>query len=302
MCQGKLKFFFDSKSFHYQGVDEPFHLQKTELRDYEENRGIIMLLNHLKPFEGKKALILGLANERSLAWSIAQHLHQGGAQLAFNYLGDALERRVRPLAESVQADIIFPCNVADDSQIDAIFDQVKQKWGGLDYLIHSVAFANREDLDGRFVETSREGFRTALDISAYSLVATARRAEPLMQGREGSIVTLSYYGAEKVVPNYNIMGVAKAALEACVRYLAYDLGKNKIRVNAISAGPVKTLAAAGIRNFREMLSSAAEKNPLHENISADDVGALAAFLCSPMGKHITGSTLYVDSGAHIMGA
>jgi enoyl-[acyl-carrier protein] reductase I len=254
-----------------------------------------------KPFEGKKALILGVANERSLAWSIAQHLHQGGAQLGFNYLGEALERRVRPLAESVNADIIHPCNVAEDQQLDAIFKEVQTKWGSLDYLIHSVAYANREDLEGRFMNTSREGFRVALDISAYSLIAAAKRAAPLMEGRQGSIITLSYYGAEKVVPNYNVMGVAKAALEASVRYLAHDLGQNKIRVNAISAGPVKTLAAAGIRNFRDMLASAEEKTPLHENITAEDVGALAAFLCSPMGRHITGSTLYVDSGAHIMG-
>ena len=255
-----------------------------------------------KPFAGKKALILGVANERSLAWSIAQHLYKGGANLGFTFLGEALERRVRPLAESVQADLIEPCNVADDLQIDALFEKAKQTWGHLDYLIHSVAFANKEDLDGRFSHTSREGFRIALDISAYSLIAVARRAEVLMEGREGSIVTLSYYGAEKVVPNYNVMGVAKAALEAAVRYLAYDLGSKKIRVNAISAGPVKTLAASGVRNFREMLSAAGEKTPLKENIHADDVGGLAAFLCSPMGRHITGSTMYVDSGAHIMGA
>ncbi len=188
---------------------------------------------HAKPFQGKTALILGVANERSLGWAIAQHLHQGGAKLAFNFLGEALERRVRPLAESVGAEIIEPCNVSDDQQIDALFDKVQKKWGHLDILIHSVAFANREDLDGRFVNTTREGFRVALDISAYSLVATARRAEALMEGRDGSIITLSYYGAEKVVPNYNVMGVAKAALEACVRYLAYDLGSKKIRVNAI---------------------------------------------------------------------
>ncbi len=255
-----------------------------------------------KPFEGKKALILGVANERSLAWSIAQHLHEGGAQLGFNFLGEALERRVRPLAESVQAEIVAPCNVSDDQQLDSFFQLAKDQWGHLDILIHSVAYANREDLDGRFVNTSREGFRTALDISAYSLIAAAKRAEPLMEGRNGSIVTLSYYGAEKVVPNYNVMGVAKAALEASVRYLAYDLGSKKIRVNAISAGPVKTLAAAGIRDFRTMLAAAEQKTPLHENISGEDVGALAAFLCSPLGKHITGSTLYVDSGAHIMGA
>ncbi len=248
-----------------------------------------------------KALIVGVANERSLAWAIAQNLYQSGAQLGFTFLGEALERRVRPLAESVHADLIEPCNVADDAQIDALFAQVKEKWSTLDVLIHSVAFANREDLEGRFVTTSRDGFRTALEISAYSLVALARRAEPLMEAQGGSILTLSYYGAQKVVPNYNVMGVAKAALEASVRYLAYDLGSKKIRVNAISAGPVKTLAAAGIRGFREMLSGAAEKAPLRENITTEDVGAAAGFLCGPGGKHITGSTLYLDSGSHIMG-
>lgn len=245
-------------------------------------------------------MVLGVANERSLAWSIAQHLHQGGARLAFNFLGDALERRVRPLAESVGADLIEPCNVADDAQLDALFNKVREKWGGLDILIHSVAFANKEDLEGRFVNTSREGFRIAMDISAYSLIAAAKRAEPLMEGRGGSIVTLSYYGAQKVVPNYNVMGVAKAALEASVRYLAWDMGPKKIRVNSISAGPVKTLAAAGIRDFRNMLAAAEEKTPLRENISADDVGHLAAFLCGPGGKHITGSNMMVDSGAHVM--
>jgi enoyl-[acyl-carrier protein] reductase I len=256
----------------------------------------------MKIFEGKKALILGVANERSLAWAIARELHAGGAKLAFNFMGDALERRVRPLAESVLAEIVEPCNVVDDAQLDALFDRVREKWGSLDILIHSVAFANREELDGRFVNTSREGFRLALDISAYSLIAAARLAEPLMESSGGSILTLSYYGAEKVIPNYNVMGVAKAALEASVRYLAWDLGSKKIRVNAISAGPVKTLAAAGVRNFRDMLAAAGEKNPLRENISGEDVGALAAFLSGPGGKHITGTTMYVDSGAHIMGA
>jgi enoyl-[acyl-carrier protein] reductase I len=264
-------------------------------------RGKIMLTADHKIFEGKKALVLGVANERSLAWAIAQELHKGGASLAFNFLGEALERRVRPLAESVQADLIEPCNLGDDAQMDALFEKVKKQWGHLDILVHSVAFANKEDLEGRFVDTSREGFKLAMDISAYTLVAAAKRAEPLMEGRNGSIVTLSYYGAHKVVPNYNVMGVAKAALEASMRYLAYDLGAKKIRVNAISAGPVKTLAAAGIRNFRNMLAAAEEKTPLHENITGEDVGTLGAFLCSPMSKHITGTTMYVDSGAHIMG-
>ncbi len=256
-----------------------------------------------KIFEGKKALIFGLANERSLAWAIAQRLSEGGAELAFTYPNEAIEKRMRPLAESLGAPLILPCDVARDSDIESTFAAVKEKWGVLDILIHAVAFANREDLDKRFVETSREGFRVALDISAYSLLPMTRLAEPLMEGRGGgTVLTLSYYGAVKVIPNYNVMGVAKAALEASVRYLAHDLGPKKIRVNAISAGPVKTLAAAGIKGFRDMLAMAEQKNPLKENISAEDVGDLAAFLCGPGGKHITGSTLYVDSGAHIMGA
>jgi enoyl-[acyl-carrier protein] reductase I len=247
----------------------------------------------------KRALIVGVANERSLAWAIARDLHQRGFELAFTYLGEALERRVRPLAESVQAQIIEPCNVQDDQQIRALFDKIKQTWGSLDVVVHSVAFANKEDLEGRFVTTSRAGFMMAMDVSAYSLIPFAREAEPLMPNG-GSILTLSYYGAEKVVPNYNVMGVAKAALEAVVRYLAWDLGSKKIRVNAISAGAVKTLAAAGIRDFRTMLAAAAEKTPLKENIDADDVGALGGFLCDAGAKHITGTTMYVDSGAHIM--
>jgi enoyl-[acyl-carrier protein] reductase I len=257
------------------------------------------MMVHTPLFAGKKALVLGVANDRSLAWAIAQHLHQGGAKLAFNYLGEALERRVRPLAESVGADLIEPCNVAEDSQLDALFEAIKKKWGTFDILIHSLAFANREDLEGRFVNTSREGFRTAMDISAYSLIAAAKRAEPMMP-EGGTILTMTYYGAQKVVPNYNVMGVAKAALEATVRYLAYDMGPKKIRVNSISAGPVKTLAAAGIRDFRTMLAAAEEKTPLKENISADDVGHLAAFLCGPGGRHITGTNMMVDSGAHIL--
>ncbi len=254
---------------------------------------------YTSPFRGKKALIVGVANERSLAWAIAQHLHQGGAELGFTFQGEALERRVRPLAESVGSKFVQPLNVTDDAQIEQTFEKLKEQWGTIDILIHSVAFANREDLEGRFVNTSRAGFSMALDISAYSLVALARAAEPMMSAG-GTILTLSYYGAEKVVPNYNVMGVAKAALEASVRYLAYDLGPKKIRVNAISAGPVKTLAAAGIRDFRTMLSAAAEKTPLRENINQDDVGALGAFLCGPGGTHITGATMYVDSGAHIL--
>lgn len=250
----------------------------------------------------KRALIVGVANERSLAWAIAQKLKSDfGCELGFTYLGESLERRVRPLAESVGAKFIEPLDVSDEAQTAAIFNKLAESWGSLDVLVHAVAFANREDLDGRFINTSRAGFLKAMDISAYSLVSLARGAEPLMEKNGGgTILTLSYYGAEKVVPNYNVMGVAKSALESCTRYLAYDMGAKKIRVNAISAGPVKTLAAAGIRDFRTMLASAEQKTPLKENIDQEDVGALGSFLCGPGGKHITGATLYVDSGAHIM--
>ncbi len=253
----------------------------------------------MKPLEGKTALIVGVANERSLAWAIAQHLHKDGAKLAFTFWGEKMERRVRPLAESLNADLIEDMDVGNDEQVSSVFKKIEQKWGRLDIVIHSVAFANREDLDGRFIHTSREGFRLAMDISAYSLVPLCKNAEPMMKNG-GTVITLSYEGATRVVPNYNVMGVAKAALEATVRYLAYDLGPQKIRVNAISAGPVKTLAAAGIRDFRSMLDEAGQKTPLKENITSDDVGALAAFLCGPGGVHITGANLFVDSGAHIL--
>jgi enoyl-[acyl-carrier protein] reductase I len=249
----------------------------------------------------KKALIVGVANNRSLAWSIAEQLHKEGVELGFTFQGEALERRVRPLAESVNAAFIEPCDVTDDAQLDSLFGRIRDKWGSLDIVIHSVAFAQKEDLEGRFIDTKREGFRIALDISAYSLVALAKRAEPLMQNNGGSIVTLTYHGSQKVVPNYNVMGVAKAALESSVRYLAYDLGPKKITVNAISAGPVKTLAACGIRDFRDILGAVEQKAPLRENISADDVGAMGAFLCGPGGRHVTGTVMYLDSGLSILG-
>jgi enoyl-[acyl-carrier protein] reductase I len=257
----------------------------------------------MNSLQGKKALILGLSNDRSIAWGIAQALHAQGVKLAFNYLGESLERRVRPLAESLGADLIEPCDVTNDSQIEGLFNRVKEKWGGLDILIHSVAFANKDDLHGRFVDTTRDGFKLALDISAFSLVATSREAAKLMPETGGTIITLTYYGAEKVIAGYNVMGVAKAALEASVRYLAHDLGKQKIRVHAISAGPIKTLAAAGgISNFRDILGQIEEKAPLHENVSPEDIGALAAFLCQDGARHMTGNTLYVDSGFNIMGS
>jgi enoyl-[acyl-carrier protein] reductase I len=243
-----------------------------------------------------------VANERSIGWAIAQALHQEGAELAFNFLGEALERRVRPLAQEVGAKIVLPCDVTKDEEITAFFDAIKQQYGGLDFLIHSVAFADRKDLQGAYVDTSREGFALALNVSAFSLVALCKAALPLMEARGGgSVVTMSYYGAEKVVPRYNVMGVAKAALEASVRYLAADLGPKQIRVNAISAGPVKTLASAGISGFKEMLHLAETKAPLRRNISQEEVGRAALFLCSPLSSGITGQVIYVDAGYQIMG-
>ena len=252
-------------------------------------------------FEGKRALIFGVANERSIAWGISQAFHEHGARLGFTYLGDALEKRVRPLAQSVNSDLVVPCDVGDDQQIKAVFDEVKAKWGGVDVVVHSVAFANREDLEGRFVDTSRAGFQLALDISAYSLVAVAKGAEPLLAESKGNIITMSYYGAEKVVPNYNVMGVAKAALEACVRYLAADLGPSGIRVNAISAGPIKTLAASGVKGLKGLMSEAAEKAPLRMNVTPKEVAGAALFLCSDLGAGVTGETVYVDAGYNILG-
>ena len=252
-----------------------------------------------KFLEGKRALVFGVANERSIAWGISRALHEAGAKVGFTYV-PALESRVRPLAESLSSEIIEPCDVTSDSDLDASFKVVEQKWGGLGILIHAVAFANREDLEGRFVDTSREGFRIALEISAYSLVAMARRAAPLMKDG-GSIMAMSYYGAEKVVPNYNVMGVAKSALESSVRYLAADLGPDRIRVNAISAGPIKTLASSGIAGFKKMLGYVAERSPLRVNVTQEDVAANALYLCSDLSSGVTGEVIYVDSGYNIIG-
>lgn len=252
-----------------------------------------------KFLEGKRAIVFGVANERSIAWGISKALHEAGAKVGFTYV-PALESRVRPLAESLSSEIIEPCDVTSDSDLDASFKVVEQKWGGLDILIHAVAFANREDLEGRFVDTSRDGFRIALEISAYSLVAMAKRAAPLMKDG-GSIMAMSYYGAEKVVPNYNVMGVAKSALESSVRYLAADLGADKIRVNAISAGPIKTLASSGIAGFKKMLSYVAERSPLRVNVTQEDVAANALYLCSDLSSGVTGEVIYVDGGYNIVG-
>lgn len=250
---------------------------------------------------GKTGIIFGVANERSIAWAIAETLYKEGAELAFTYANEVLERRVRPLAEGIGAKIIEPCDVTRDVEIEALFNKLRDTFGTLDILVHSIAFANKEELKGEYLATSREGFRIAMDVSVYSLTALSRQAAPLMAGHGGSIITLTYYGAERVVSNYNVMGVAKAALEASVRYLAADLGPKGIRVNAISPGPVKTLAAAGISGFREMLHHAAEKSPLKRNISAEEVGKTALYLCSDLASGVTGEVIYVDGGYHIMG-
>lgn len=251
-------------------------------------------------FKDKRVAVFGVANDRSIAWGIAEAMHKQGARLAFSYAGEVLERRVRPLAESVNAEIFVSCDVTSDEQVDAAFQEIKAKWESIDVLIHAVAYAQREDLEGRFVDTSRAGFSMALDISAYSLVALARAAAPLMP-TGGAILTLSYYGAEKVVSSYNVMGVAKAALEASVRYLAADLGPANIRVNAISAGPIKTLAAAGIKGFKGILHVVEERAPLRRNVTQADVGNTALFLCSDLGAGVTGEVVHVDSGYNILG-
>ena len=251
-------------------------------------------------FEGKTALVFGVANHRSIAWGIAQALHREGCELAFSYGIPQLEKRVRPLAESVNAKVVEECNVADDAAIERVFAKVKDTYGTIDVLVHAIAYAEREDLDGRFVDTSREGFKTALDISAYSLVALTRAAVPLMPDG-GSVLTMTYYGSEKVAPHYNVMGVAKAALEASVRYLAHDLGTQGIRVNAISAGPIKTLAAAGVAGFRKMLSFSEKTSPLRMLVTPEDVGNAALWLLSDWSRAVTGEVVYVDAGWNIMG-
>jgi enoyl-[acyl-carrier protein] reductase I len=251
--------------------------------------------------EGQKtAVIFGLANKRSIAWAIAQKLSEAGWRLAITYQNERLEQEAKDLITDLPGADGFMCDVTSDEQIAKLFEQLKAKYGALDGLVHSVAFAPAEELKGEFVNTTREGFRIAHDVSVYSLIAVARAAAPLMTNG-GGIVTMTYYGAEKVVPKYNVMGVAKAALEATVRYLANDLGPKGIRVNAISAGPIKTLAARGISQLGEMLKSHAERAPLKRNVDPAEVGATAAFLLSPAGSGITGETLHVDCGYNIMG-
>jgi len=251
---------------------------------------------------GKRALIVGVASNRSIAWGIAQAMHREGAQLAFTYQGDKLKDRVINMAQELDSQLCFPCDVGDDQQIEALFSELAKSWDGLDIVIHSVGFAPREQLEGRYIEAvTREGFRIAHDISSYSFVALAKAAYPLMQGRAGALLTLTYAGAVRAIPNYNVMGPAKASLEANVRFLASDLGPEGIRVNAISAGPIKTLAAAGISGFRGMLSKAEEAAPLRRNVTIEEVGNVAAFLCSDLASGITGEITYVDAGYNILG-
>ena len=251
-------------------------------------------------FAGKKGLIFGVANKNSIAWGISQALHDEGAELGFSYAGEVLKKRVEPLAASVNSTFVEECDVTNDTAIDSVFAKAQAHFGAIDFLVHAVAFAPSEELSGRFINTSREGFRIALDVSCYSFVALAKRAAALMPNG-GAMVTLTYYGAEKVTPNYNVMGVAKAGLEATTRYLAWDLGKEKIRVNAISAGPIKTLAASGVGGFRKSLNYVGKVAPLG-NVDQEDVGRCAAFLLSDHAALITGEVIHVDGGYSIMGA
>jgi len=250
--------------------------------------------------QGKTALIFGLANERSIAWGITKAFHEQGARLGISYAGEVLERRVRPLAEQVGCTFVEPCDVSDDAQIEQIRARAVETFGQIDILVHAIAFANRDELTGPYYNTSRQGFHLAMDISVYSFTALARAFAPHFRPG-GSLLTLTYYGSEKVSPHYNVMGVAKAALEASVRYLAYDFGGQRVRVNAISAGPIRTLAAAGVAGFKTMYRHFAELAPLHENVSIEDVGGAAVFLCSDLAAKVTGHVLFVDAGYNIMG-
>jgi enoyl-[acyl-carrier protein] reductase I len=249
---------------------------------------------------GKRGLVMGVANDRSIAWGIAKTCSDHGAELAFTYQGEALEKRVRPLAESVGSSIVLPCDVTDEASIEAPFKEIEAKWGKLDFIVHAIAFSDKNELDGLYLNTTRANFLRTMDISVYSFTAVARAAAPLMK-EGGSMVTLTYFGAEKVMPHYNVMGVAKAALEASVRYLAVDLGRDNIRVNAISAGPIKTLAASGIGDFRYILKWNELNSPLKRNVTIEDVGNSGLYLLSDLGAGITGEVMHVDAGYHAVG-
>ncbi len=250
--------------------------------------------------DGKVALIFGVANKNSIAWGIAQAFHAEGAQIALSYAGEVLQKRVLPLAAEIGCDFVEECDVTDDAQIDALFDKVRERYGRVDVLVHAIAYAERDDLGGRFVDVSRSGFKLALDISAYSLIALAKRTEPLMP-EGGSIMTLTYYAAEKVMPAYNVMAVAKAALESITRYLAFDLGPHNIRVNAISAGPIKTLSAAGVPGLRTFLKYVESSSPLGRGVTQEDVANTALYLASGLSSAVTGEIIHVDSGYNILG-
>jgi len=249
---------------------------------------------------GKRGLIMGVANNRSIAWGIAKACADHGAELAFTYQGEALQKRVTPLAESVGAKHVLPCDVTDAASMDAVFETLKAEWGKLDFFVHAIAYANKDELDGRYIDTTLENFTTSLAISCYSFTTLCQRAEKLMTDG-GSIVTLTYYGSEKVIPHYNVMGVAKAALEASVRYLAVDLGRNNIRVNAVSAGPIKTLAASGIGDFRYILKWNELNSPMKRTVTIEEVGNTALYLLSDLGSGVTGEVHHVDAGYHVVG-
>ncbi|MDE1130651.1 MAG: enoyl-ACP reductase FabI [Ascidiaceihabitans sp.] len=249
---------------------------------------------------GKRGLIMGLANDKSIAWGIAKACADAGAELAFSYQGDALKKRVDPLAAQLGSEIVLPCDVSDAASMDALFDSLKEHWGQLDFVVHAIGFSDKNELRGRYVDTSRDNFAMTMDISVYSFTAIMQRAEKMMTDG-GSALTLTYYGAEQVMPHYNVMGVAKAALEASVKYLAEDLGKDGIRVNAISAGPIKTLAASGIGDFRYIMKWNEYNSPLRRNVTIDDVGKSALYLLSDLGSGTTGENLHVDAGYHVVG-
>ena len=250
--------------------------------------------------KGKRGLIMGVANDRSIAWGIAKAVHDQGAELAFTYQGDALKKRVQPLADGIGSKILLPCDVSEQGSMDAVFAELKKAWGSLDFVVHAIGFSNKEELRGRYVDTTLDNFTLTMNISCYSFTAIAQRAEKLMTNG-GSMLTLTYLGSEKVMPHYNVMGVAKAALEASVRYLAEDLGKKGIRVNAISAGPIKTLAASGIGDFRFILKWNELNAPLRRNVTIEEVGNSALYLLSDLGKAVTGETHHVDAGYHMVG-
>jgi enoyl-[acyl-carrier protein] reductase I len=249
---------------------------------------------------GKRGLIMGVANNRSIAWGIAKACADQGAEIALTYQGDALKKRVGPLAEELGSSVVLPCDVTDTASVDALFAEIEKQWGKLDFLVHAIAFSDKAELDGRYVDTSENNFTQTMLVSCYSLTALSRRAEKLMSDG-GSIITLTYYGAEKVMPHYNVMGVAKAALEASVRYLAADLGKNGIRVNAISAGPIKTLAASGISDFRYILKWNEYNSPLRRTVTIDEVGGAGVYLLSDLSRGVTGEVHHVDAGYHVQG-